>query len=200
MLKKFKPQLEEALAKHKGLKVYPAARCFMSKTLAGEVLSEIDDFYVSSGIVLRFLDSQAFLNASLDTLVKNLYEGGKGRRKFVHSAEHCIQPNDLDLLLKKGVYPYDYMSAWDRFEETKLPAKKEFYKSLCFKMSSDGKWKRSSHRCASSLPLTSHRNPLTDSGASCGTRSPPPQWCTRLAGAVAVGVPACTMAVAPAHG
>ena len=46
---------------------------------------------------LRFLDSQAFLNASLDTLVKNLYEGGKGKRKFIHSAEHCIQPNDLSL-------------------------------------------------------------------------------------------------------
>ena len=34
MLKKFKPQLEEALAKHKGLKVYPAARCYMSMTLS----------------------------------------------------------------------------------------------------------------------------------------------------------------------
>ena len=39
------------------------------------------------------------------------------------ATEHCIQPNDLDLLLKKGVYPYDYMSAWDRFEETKFSAK-----------------------------------------------------------------------------
>ena len=79
---------------------------------------------------LRFLDSQAFLNASLDTLVKNLYEDGKGKSKFIHSAEHCIQPTNLDLLLKKGVYPYDYMNAWDRFDETKLPAKKEFYSKL----------------------------------------------------------------------
>ena len=37
---------------------------------------------------------------------------------------------DLDLLLKKGVYPYDYMSRWNRFEETKLPAKKHFYSKL----------------------------------------------------------------------
>ena len=79
---------------------------------------------------LRFLDSHAFLSASLDTLVKNLYEGGKGKHKFIHSARHCPKPEHLDLLLKKGVYPYDYMNAWSRFDEDKLPPKKEFYSKL----------------------------------------------------------------------
>ena len=34
------------------------------------------------------------------------------------------------LLLKKGVYPYEYMDHWDRFNEEKLPNKSDFYSSL----------------------------------------------------------------------
>ena len=35
LLRNFKPQLQEALTKHGGVKAYPAARCVMKKILAG---------------------------------------------------------------------------------------------------------------------------------------------------------------------
>ena len=41
--------------------------------------------------------------------------------------------NDLNkfiLLLRKGVYPYEYMDSWEKFNETSLPSKKEFYSNL----------------------------------------------------------------------
>ena len=34
------------------------------------------------------------------------------------------------MLLRKGVYPYEYMDSWERFNETSLPAKKDFYSEL----------------------------------------------------------------------
>ena len=34
------------------------------------------------------------------------------------------------LLLRKDVYPYEYMGDWDRFNEEKLPNKSDFYSSL----------------------------------------------------------------------
>ena len=34
------------------------------------------------------------------------------------------------LLLRKGVYPYKYIDSWERFNETSLPSKKEFYSNL----------------------------------------------------------------------
>ena len=34
------------------------------------------------------------------------------------------------LLLRKGVYPYEYMDEWDRFNEEKLPNKSDFYSGL----------------------------------------------------------------------
>ena len=32
--------------------------------------------------------------------------------------------NKFVLLLRKGVYPYEYMDSWERFDETSLPDKK----------------------------------------------------------------------------
>ena len=38
--------------------------------------------------------------------------------------------NKFVLLLRKGVYPYEYMDSWKRFDETSLPDKKAFYSEL----------------------------------------------------------------------
>ena len=35
-------------------------------------------------------------------------------------------------LLRKGVYPYEYMDSWERFDETSLPDKKFFYSNFYF--------------------------------------------------------------------
>ena len=49
-------------------------------------------------------------------------------KKFPTVYQFC--ENDLNkfvLLLKKGVYPYEYLDSWERFDETSLPDKKYFY-------------------------------------------------------------------------
>ena len=38
--------------------------------------------------------------------------------------------NKFVLLLRNGVYPYEYMDSWKRFNETSLPPKKSFYSEL----------------------------------------------------------------------
>ena len=38
--------------------------------------------------------------------------------------------NKSILLLRKGIYPYDYMNSWKRFDETSLPDKEAFYSRL----------------------------------------------------------------------
>ena len=34
--------------------------------------------------------------------------------------------NKFNLLLRKGVYPYEYMDDWERFNETTIPEKNNF--------------------------------------------------------------------------
>ena len=38
--------------------------------------------------------------------------------------------NKFVFLLRKGVYPYEYMDSWEGFDETSLPDKKAFYSEL----------------------------------------------------------------------
>ena len=40
-------------------------------------------------------------------------------------------------MIKKGVYPYEYMDGWKKFEETSLPRKDAFYSMLNMKDISD---------------------------------------------------------------
>ena len=77
---------------------------------------------------LRFVDSLQFLNCGLDTLVKNLTKDGNS--KFEHMRR--LYPNDeqFKLLLRKGVYPYEYMDCAERMNETALPAQNEFFSHL----------------------------------------------------------------------
>ena len=34
------------------------------------------------------------------------------------------------MLLRKGIYPYEYVNSWERFDEALLPRKGDFYSSL----------------------------------------------------------------------
>ena len=34
------------------------------------------------------------------------------------------------MLLRKGVYPYEYMDGWDKFNESSIPNKESFYSNL----------------------------------------------------------------------
>ena len=38
--------------------------------------------------------------------------------------------NKFILLLRKGVYPYEYMDDWEKFNKTSLPEKEDFYSHL----------------------------------------------------------------------
>ena len=51
--------------------------------------------------------------------------------KFPNIYQFCIRDiNKFVLLLRKGVFPYEYMDSWKRFDEISLPDKKAFYSEL----------------------------------------------------------------------
>ena len=68
---------------------------------------------------LVFLDSFQFTSSSLDNIVRNL----PGDAFKCTSVE--FQGEKPKLMTKKGVYPYDYMDSFDKFDEI-LPSKDDF--------------------------------------------------------------------------
>ena len=45
--------------------------------------------------------------------------------------------NKFITLLRKGVYPYEYMDEWKKFDEKELPVKESFYSNLMMEDISD---------------------------------------------------------------
>ena len=66
------------------------------------------------------------------------YEKGFNKElleRFSNTYEIC--GNDLNkflILLRKGVYPYEYMDGWNKFNEKVLSSKESFYNSLTMKI------------------------------------------------------------------
>ena len=51
--------------------------------------------------------------------------------RFANTYQYCgFEDDKFRLLLRKGVYPYEYMSSWEKFEETCLPSIGSFYSNL----------------------------------------------------------------------
>ena len=71
---------------------------------------------------LKFVDSVNFMHSSLEKLVN-------GNDEFPIMKKLFPEENKRKLL-KKGIYPYEYMDSFERFTETQLLEKEKFYSSL----------------------------------------------------------------------
>ena len=96
---------------------------FSKKIKVGEYKSRRNGETVSPNFEIRFLDSFKFLQTSVANLVGNL------QLEDFHNTKAIIKIN-YTLLTQKGVYPYEYVSSIERFSETQLPTKSEFYSRL----------------------------------------------------------------------
>jgi len=84
---------------------------------------------------LTFMDSYQFMPSSLDSLCTNLKKGGLDN--FIECKKNFKNPEELDLITSKGVYPYDFMNTFDKFNLPSLLSKDNFYSKLTEKGISD---------------------------------------------------------------
>jgi hypothetical protein len=80
--------------------------------------------YRSPKFTIRFIDTLRFMASSLENLVNNLEKD-----KF-HETSKEFPNSDLGLIIRKGVYPYEYTDSWEKLKETKLPDIEHFYSHL----------------------------------------------------------------------
>ena len=73
---------------------------------------------------LTFIDSFQFMSSSLEKLVSNL------PKETLKYTSKRFKGDKFDLMIRKGIYPYDYMDSFKKFEDTVLPTKDQFYSLL----------------------------------------------------------------------
>ena len=76
-----------------------------------------------------FKDSLQFMAASLDSLSKNLSMEDK-QITINHYKEQGYNDEDINLVLKKGFFPYDWFDSLDKLNNTCLPPIECFYNGL----------------------------------------------------------------------
>ncbi len=74
----------------------------------------------------KYIDSMQFMNSSLAKLAKNLDADKPITKQYFKN----FSSEQIDLITRKGVYPYEYIDSHDRFTETELPSIHNFYGHL----------------------------------------------------------------------
>ena len=70
---------------------------------------------------LTFIDSFQFMSSSLDKLVSNL-----PKDDLIYTSK-VFKGKRLNLMSQKGVYPYDFMDSFEKFNKMELPTKDQLY-------------------------------------------------------------------------
>ncbi|CAL8147652.1 unnamed protein product [Orchesella dallaii] len=92
--------------------------------------------YIKINNKLVFKDSLSFFSSSLDGVANTLNpEDFKLSRKYFTEMLSNMFPGQnvdskVELLLRKGVYPYSYFDCVEKYDETELPPPHEFYNDL----------------------------------------------------------------------
>ena len=73
---------------------------------------------------LTFINSFQFMSSSLDKLASNL-----PKDDLIYTSK-VFKGKRFNLMSQKGVYPYDFMDSFEKFDQTELPAKEHFYSIL----------------------------------------------------------------------
>ena len=82
-----------------------------------------------------------------ETLIFRCFNCKKNSKKEINkelierfASTYKLCNNDLNkfvMLLRKGVYPYEYMDGWDKFNKTSMPSKESFYSNLTMEHTSE---------------------------------------------------------------
>ena len=73
-------------------------------------------FYINKH--LNFIDSFQFMSSGLS------------EKGFIYTKEEFSDNRQFQLMKEKGVYPYDYMNSFSKFNDTQSPKREDFYSLL----------------------------------------------------------------------
>ena len=141
-ISEIKPFIDKYNWKERDFPSYNKDRKFKSNNTSSSLSNLVDN--LSEGLHCdKCTDCESCLDCIMfkdDRLIFRFFECKKNIKKdfnkelikrFANIYEFCNKDiNKSILLLRNGVYPYEYMDSWEKFDETSLPDKEAFYSSL----------------------------------------------------------------------
>ncbi|XP_055902200.1 uncharacterized protein LOC129938580 [Eupeodes corollae] len=104
-----------------------ATICIICRNKINILLGEIKKISIDEkhSMELSFLDSFRFLGDSIDSLARNLVSSD-----FTITRKCFETEQSLELVKRKGVFPYDFTDSWQKMSEPCLPERVKFFNKL----------------------------------------------------------------------
>ena len=101
---------------------------FLSASLSS-LVDNLSEIYKKECGLIGLKNNELYIKSKKCT--NELYESINRLIKKFHNTYRFFNEDvhNFVLLLKKGVYPYEYMDNWEKFNETSLPDKESFYRN-----------------------------------------------------------------------
>ena len=138
---------------------------FMATSLSKLVDNLTEDIHYDKCVDCK--SDLTYMKVMDETLIFRCFNCKKNYKKEINNelikrfaSTYKFSNNDLNkfvMLLRKGVYPYEYMDGWDKFNETSIPSKESFYSKLTMENISE-----TDYRHANNVFKTLKRNNLGD--------------------------------------
>ena len=138
---------------------------FMATSLSKLVDNLMEDIHYDKCVDCK--SDLTYMKVMDETLIFRCFNCKKNYKKEINNelikrfaSTYKFSNNDLNkfvMLLRKGVYPYEYMDGWDKFNETSIPSKESFYSKLTMENISE-----TDYRHANNVFKTLKRNNLGD--------------------------------------
>ena len=113
-------------------------KCTSFSAPINKVIDEEDNEPKTIKYRIKIIGNCRFMSYPLSVLVDNLSENGNNEisnetliKRFHNTYQ--LSDNDINkfrLLSRKGIYPYECMDSWNKFEEESLPNKEYFHSEL----------------------------------------------------------------------
>ena len=87
------------------------------------------------------MSTRRYLSVKCKSKKVKQFSGIQLKESFDSTSKYWCDDEKFRLLLRKGVYPYEYIDSCEKFNEGKLPSKKAFYSWLNMKGISDEDYK-----------------------------------------------------------
>ena len=91
---------------------------------------------------MKFIDSLQFMASSLDKLTESLKmkNDDDPYMKF-HNMKKHFNKDEMELICRKGSYPYEFIDSWEKIHHPELPPQEAFYSKLKLEGISDDDYK-----------------------------------------------------------
>ena len=120
---------------------------YSNRKKVGKVDKDGNEDIITISYKIKIYSSLSCNKNYSDKIDEKLKEQFRNTFKFSNNETSNNKTDKINLLLREGVYPNEHMDEWEKFNETLLPKREDFYSNLNMEDIADSDYYRAKRVC-----------------------------------------------------